>query len=252
MNSLVFDEVAESYDRARPSYPDALIDDLIQMAAVSSQSRILEVGAGTGQATRSFARRGLCLVCLEPGVRLAAIARGNLSVFPRVSLINTSFESWSVEPDAFDLVVSAQAFHWVEPEVRFAKAHAALKRGGALAILTNVPSRGQSELDRDIDACYERFAPSHQSMGAQRRTQLEPQFGSCGLFQVLPVREYLWASSYSSGEYVELIRTYSDHHLLPEIEREALFEGIRQVIESRGGRLGLQYESRLLVGKRAV
>lgn len=252
MNGLVFDEVAELYDRARPAYPDALIDAIIELAATDSSSRVLEVGCGTGQATRSFARRGLALLSLEPGPRLVALARANLCDFPRVRLLQSSFESWSLEPAAFDLVFSAQALQWVDPELRFVKAHAALKPGGLLAIFANIPRRGRSELDLAIDTCYATFAPSHRSLGAEKRGALEPQLSGCDLFQVLPAREYPWATSYTADAYVDLLRTYSDHHLLPDDERTALLAGISAAIEAHGGRLGIEYEARLLLGRRAV
>ncbi len=49
---LAFGSVAELYDRARPSYPEALVDDVIAFAGVMPPTRLLEVGAGTGKATR--------------------------------------------------------------------------------------------------------------------------------------------------------------------------------------------------------
>jgi len=251
VKGLVFDDVAELYDRVRPAYPDELIDTVIELAAVDSGSRILEVGAGTGQATRGFARRGLALLALEPGPRLVGIARTHLAGFPRVRFLESSFESWPLEPAAFDLVFSAQALQWVDPEVRLAKAHAALKPGGLLAIFANIPHRGGSELDRAIDACYETFAPSHRSLGAERRTALEPQLSACGLFQVLQAREYRWATSYTPDAYLDLLRTYSDHLLLPDDERTALLAGISDAIRSHGGTLRIEYEARLLLGRRS-
>ncbi len=249
---LVFDEIADDYDRARPGYPDALIDDMLAFAAAGSESTILEVGVGTGQLTRGLARRGLSVIGLEPGVRLAALARANLSAFPRVSIIGASFESWSRGTQLFDLVVAAQSFHWVDLGTGLEKASTALRPGGVFAICANIPRRGQSDLDRAIDVCYQRLAPSHRSTGATQRGQLKPALSACGFFEVRPARQYRWTHSYSGDEYVDLLRTYSDHHLLPPTERAALLEGIRKVIESHGGSLELGYESRLVIGKRAV
>lgn len=252
MHRLVFDEVAELYDRARPAYPDRLVDDVIEITGTDPRSRVLEVGAGTGQATLSFARRGLSLLALEPGPRLAAVARAKLAGFPHVCLLESSFESWSLEHAAFDLVISAQALHWVDPEVRLVKAHSALKPGGWLAIFANIPQRGRSALDQTIDACYEKVAPSHRSAGAEKRARLEPQLAECGLFRVLPARQYHWAASYTADQYADLLRTYSDHHLLPDEERTALLAGISDAIASHGGTLGIEYEARLLLGRRST
>lgn len=51
----MFDEVPELYDRARPTYPDELFADLTAITGVNERSSVLEVGCGTGQATRSLA-----------------------------------------------------------------------------------------------------------------------------------------------------------------------------------------------------
>jgi len=78
----IFDEDAERYDRARPGYPDVLFDDLCELAQLDAGSRVLEIGCGTGQATRRFAQRGMAIVAVELGANLAAVTRRNLAAFP--------------------------------------------------------------------------------------------------------------------------------------------------------------------------
>ncbi|HWP32129.1 MAG TPA: class I SAM-dependent methyltransferase [Solirubrobacterales bacterium] len=245
-----FDEIANAYDLHRPTYPHQLFSDLVALTGIDDRSRALEVGTGPGKATRGLARRGISILGLEPGQKLAAVARTNLQSFSQVEIITTSFESWPPEREAFALVYSAQAFHWVAPEVRFVKAWEALRKGGWLAIFANVPRRGESELDRAIDACYQECAPSHRATGMERRDVMESQFLSCPLFQTLPVRRYDWSTAYSAEKYVALLGTYSDHQTLPEAERVALFGGISAAIKAHGGTLELGYETKLLLGMR--
>ncbi len=109
---FAFDEVGELYDRHRPRYPEALFEDLISLSGISPDGRILEIGCGTGQATVPLARRGFPVLCLEPGPRLARLAREKLASFPNVRVICETFEAWGIEAGAFSLIVSAQAFHW--------------------------------------------------------------------------------------------------------------------------------------------
>jgi SAM-dependent methyltransferase len=73
-----FDEAAGLYDRARPGYPAALFDDLVELTGIGPGSRVLEIGSGTGQATGPLAERGCRVVAVELGPRLAAVARRNL------------------------------------------------------------------------------------------------------------------------------------------------------------------------------
>src|SRR5215831_14247247 len=109
---LVFGRVAERYDRVRPSYPSALVDDVIALAA---GGRGLEVGAGTGKATLMFARRGIAVDAVEPSAEMASIARRRCADFPDVTISEVDFEDWDGDRHAYALVFSAQAWHWVAP-----------------------------------------------------------------------------------------------------------------------------------------
>lgn len=115
----VFGEVPELYDRARAGYSEALVDDVLGFVGDDgSQVRALEVGAGTGKATVPFALRGVEIVALEPSVAMATVAKRNCQRLPNVRIDVTTFEDWPLEPAAFILLFSAQAWHWVRREVR--------------------------------------------------------------------------------------------------------------------------------------
>jgi len=132
---LVFGDVAELYDRSRPSYPDALIDDVIAAAPLREGGRALEVGAGTGKATRLFARRGVPVLAIEPSPGMAAVARRNLASFADVEIIESDFERWDPAGERFALLYSAQAWHWIDSEVRFARADGPAARRPARRVL---------------------------------------------------------------------------------------------------------------------
>ena len=152
-----FDEAAELYDRARPGYPAALFDDLAALACIGPGCRVLELGCGTGQATVPLAERGCAIVCVELGAGMAAVARRKLARFPSVEVVVAPFEDWPLPPEPFDTVVSATAFHWLDPAVRVAKAADALRPGGALAtIATHHVAGGTADFFAEVQACYER------------------------------------------------------------------------------------------------
>jgi SAM-dependent methyltransferase len=130
-----FEELPEAYERARPLYPPQVFDDLVNLAALPEHARLLEVGPGTGQATRPLAKRGYEIVGIELGEGLAARARHKLADFPNAKIIQADFETWEPNGDRFDAIVAFTAFHWIDPETRYRKSAALLKAQGALAVI---------------------------------------------------------------------------------------------------------------------
>src|SRR6266542_3778182 len=117
-----FDEVAELYDQVRPDYPAQLFDDLVSLSGLPESGRVLEVGAGTGISTLPLAERGYRVVAVELGDDLAAVARKKLSRFRDVDVVVANFEDWELPTEPFDVVTSATAWHWIDPELRYKKA----------------------------------------------------------------------------------------------------------------------------------
>ena len=131
----VFDGIAAEYDRYRPAYPDELIDEACRVAGVGSGDRVLEVGCGSGQLTRSLADRGLRVTALEPGTNLISLARQNLEGAAEVAFVNARFEDAQLPRERFRAVFSASAFHWVDPAASWQRAADVLVPGGTLALV---------------------------------------------------------------------------------------------------------------------
>jgi ubiquinone/menaquinone biosynthesis C-methylase UbiE len=132
----VFDEVAAEYDRNRPLYPDELVDQACQVAGIGDGDRVLEIGCGSGQLTRSLVARGLHVTALEPGKNLIALARQNLEGAAAVEFMNARFEDASLPQEDFQAVFSASALHWVDPKVSWLKIADVLVPGGTLALIS--------------------------------------------------------------------------------------------------------------------
>lgn len=233
-----FDQRAERYDAMRPGYPAAAIDDVL---ARSGARRALEVGAGTGKATVLFGQRGLEIVALEPGARLAALLRERVRGLA-VEVRETTFEA--CELTGFDLVYAAQAFHWVDSAVRYAKAADALRPGGALAILTNENAAWEPALRKDLEAAYARWLgwpawdPMHVPNTEAKWTR---EIEASGRFGPVHVARFPWQVSHTSEQYIALIDTYSDHATQPDAKRLPLYDDIRAAIDRHGGRIELSY-----------
>jgi SAM-dependent methyltransferase len=130
----VFDEIAEDYDRHRPSYPDGLVDRACE--DIGPGATVLEIGCGTGQLTRSMLTRGLRVTALEPGRQLIARARERLTGVGDLQLVNARFEDALLPRADYSAVFSASAIHWADPDLSWRKAADALLDGGRLALIS--------------------------------------------------------------------------------------------------------------------
>ncbi len=132
----VFNEVAGEYDRHRPTYPDALIDQACEVAGIGPGASVLEIGCGTGQLTRSLLDRGLRVTAIEPGDQLIARARNRLQGAGEVQFVNARLEDASLPRAHYEAVFCASAFHWIDPDVSWRKAADALVDGGTLGLVS--------------------------------------------------------------------------------------------------------------------
>ncbi|HSZ13873.1 MAG TPA: class I SAM-dependent methyltransferase [Solirubrobacteraceae bacterium] len=130
----VFDKIAEDYDRHRPTYPNALVDQACE--GIHRAAAVLEIGCGTGQLTRSLLARGLRVTAVEPGQQLIARARDQLDGVGDAQFVNARLEDASLPRAHYSAVFSASAIHWVDPDVSWRKAADALVDGGTLALLS--------------------------------------------------------------------------------------------------------------------
>jgi len=252
---FVFDEVAELYAEHRPSYPAQLIDDLIAGARLGPGSRVLELGCGPGKASVLLAGRGYRLTCLEPGPRLAALARARLQTDPDANVLTTTFEQWPLQAAGFDLVFAAQSFHWIDPAVRFVKSAQALRAGATLAIFANRPERGETALDLEIDAAYTVLG---ETWGRRTGTVVNSvegftrAFEESGVFEPPRCHEYRWSQDYAAEQYVRLLQTQSDHALLTPDKREPVLAAIERAITEHGGVLHLSYATVLCYARAKI
>jgi SAM-dependent methyltransferase len=130
----VFDEVAEDYDRHRPTYPDVLVDRACE--GIEPGAAVLEIGCGTGQLTRSLLARGLRVTAVEPGRQLIVRARERLNGLGDVQFVNARLEDVSLPRVQYSAAFSASAIHWIDPDVSWRKAADALVDGGRLALIS--------------------------------------------------------------------------------------------------------------------
>jgi ubiquinone/menaquinone biosynthesis C-methylase UbiE len=131
---VLFDGVAQRYEASRPGYPAHVVEFVTTTAALGPGAAVLEIGCGTGQLTERLAHAGIGLTAIDIAPSMVAAARRRLAD-AEASFQVTSFEDLDAADASFDLVISAAAFHWIDPEVAFTKSARLLRPGGWLALL---------------------------------------------------------------------------------------------------------------------
>ncbi len=221
-----FGAAALVYDRVRPSYPVALVDDLL----AGWPTFVLDVGCGTGKVARLIAERGVAVLGVEIDERMAAVARAH-----GIDVEVGGFETWDAAGRIFDLIVSGQAWHWIDPDIGAARAVSLLRPGGLLAPFWNFSSVDPDVRAR-IDSAYARTESGITDRSVVRSggpATIPPavqRLRATGLFASVEHRRYPWDRDYTSAEWLDLIRTHSDHSTLPPDQLAALIDAVAQAI----------------------
>jgi len=234
-----FDASADCYESARPTYPEQLVDDLIELAGLEDGDRLLEIGCATGKATRPLLERGFSIECVEMGPQLASRARRNLTGFP-VKIYVAEFEEWDGEPEAFDLVYAATAWHWLDPTLRYERAHRLLRPDGHLAFWSALHAFpvGFDPIFAEIQEVYDAIGESHEAdewppPSPEQIPDETTEIEASGLFEDVQVRRYVWGARYTADEYIALLNTFSGHIAMERPKRERLYAEIRERIDRR-------------------
>lgn len=251
-----FDEDAEAYERSRPVAPEVVFDEALNLASLRSGSSVVEIGPGTGQATRRLADRGLEVVAIELGRHLAGRARKNLAQFSHVTVVTSSFEAWDPLGQRFDAVFACNSFHWVDPAVRFVKAAEVLSPGGHLVVLSTpwVIPEGADEFWWEVQDDWEAVGAQRIDPATKRPElilDLAPAVRASRLFEEPIITRHLFDVTFSADEYATNLSTQSAVKELPGTSQAELVERVRRRIEQRGGHVTAHLLATLTVATRA-
>jgi SAM-dependent methyltransferase len=233
---LSFDQAAEIYDEIRPSYPPLLFDYLF--SRLPPRPRVVEVGPGTGQATRDLLRRGAFVHAIEIGPAMAAKLRANFSS-ERLRVTVGDFERVDVPGRSMDAVFSATAYHWLSPAAQLDRPATILKPGGVMAIvdLNQVDSPDDAGFFAAVQPVYEHYDQGHRGPPAPPRDSVDPPIRQLlsldRRFTRLEVRSYDWNQTYTAAEYRMLMLSYSGTQMMEPAERAALLDDVEAFIRER-------------------
>ncbi len=254
-----FDAAAELYQQARPEYPEALYDTLVEAAGLQAGDRLLEIGCASGKATLPLARRGFRITCIEIGAALVAAARRALADFGDVEVVQGAFETWDPPADGrFDLVFAATAWHWIDPALRLEQAWRLLRPGGHLAFwsATHVFPEGGDPFFAELQEVYDEIGEGSEEDVIRPRPGELPdereELERGGLFDDVAVHHFDWEVVYDADGYLRLLETFSGHIAMQPWQRDRLYGEIRRRLAQRpDGRLRRHWGAVLHVARRA-
>ncbi|HTN24506.1 MAG TPA: class I SAM-dependent methyltransferase [Solirubrobacteraceae bacterium] len=229
----------ERYDRARPRYPDVLIERIV---AGAPGGDVLDVGVGTGIVARQFQAAGCRVLGVDPDARLAEFAQRS-----GVQVDVSTFEAWDAAGRRFDAVVSGESWHWVDPVAGAAKAAAVLRPGGRLAVFWNTGRpAGREEAFADV---YRRVLPESFAARLERRSLEQAHAAMCaraadgmratGAFDDPERWRFDWDRAYTREEWLDALQTAGD--AISEGQLAGLLEGVGDAIDAVGGSFTMNY-----------
>lgn len=226
---LRFGSAAERYERFRPGYPDALVDLLLADGPVVSA---LEVGAGTGKATRAVAARGIAVTAVEPDPQMVAVLARETHGLP-VTIVTSTFEA--VGPRSpVDLVYAAAAWHWTDPATRWSRAAGLLREGGTFASFGSPVDLVDPALAEAVSAVRRDVGPDDTlEVAGDAMTWPGTELRATPLFTDARQDDLSVTRTVDADDFVGLLSTISFYLLMPRPERDEVLARIRALLPER-------------------
>jgi hypothetical protein len=191
---------------------------------------------------------------VELGAGLAAFAARKLAGFENVEVVNADFETW--EPaDTFDAVVAFTSFHWIAPELRYAKPARLVREDGVLAVVETQHVRDENPFWLEVQEDYDAVVPSPNNAPSplpEEIGDLRDDIDASGFFRTVAVRKHVTEVVYTTDEYMDTLATYSPNIALDDETRGRLFARIRERVDRAGGRLVKPYLFVVNVARRVM
>lgn len=252
----IFDRDPRAYLGARPPYPSRVYEILAAECGLGPGCRVLEIGAGAGQATADLLEHGARVVAVEPGEGLAGVLAQRLGG-DRLRIVRSDFETASVPPGPYDLVVSATAFHWLDTAAALSRIAGMLTPGGALAVWWTVyadPAR-PTEFRSALDRLYRRYLPGERREGPPGPLRVESwshELRRGNWFGPVTVDLIRWTQRLTAESARRLWSSFPNVAELPPDQRAGFLDDLGALVERSSGavedpRVTAVYRTRPLV-----
>jgi SAM-dependent methyltransferase len=228
------------YERARPDYPDAAVDWIVEALALAPDAHVVDVGAGTGKFARQLAARGLRITGVEPIAEMRALFERTV---PGAEAVDGTAESMPLADEVADGVTAAQAFHWFDRERAPRELHRVLRPGAGVALIWNM----RDETKPLQQAYDETLRPYKGEDYPERGRQAQPLTDS-PLFGEVEEHEFAHSQVMDADGLVARTESVSFVAQLPEGERAELLDRVRAL--APGGTFEFPYVTKVFTCRR--
>ncbi len=221
-----FDQGAEVYEQARPSYPPDAVAWLVEHLRIGPGARVIDLAAGTGKLTRLLTPTGATVVGDEP---VAGMRSGFVAMCPGVPLVASTAELLPFANGAIDAVTVAQAFHWFDAPVALDELARVLHPGGRLGLVWNARDRSNDLVDRlwSIMDRIEKRAPWR-----RHDEWSDSAFVEHAAFSALTEGTFRHEQRLTPEQVVDRFRSVSHIAVMPPGEQELALDEIRHVLDT--------------------
>ncbi|MBN2794658.1 MAG: class I SAM-dependent methyltransferase [Clostridia bacterium] len=238
-----FNTVVSLYDQWRPTYCEDLYHEIFKHVTLNTESHILEIGIGTGQATKPFLDLGCQVTAVELGKDLAEFTLKKYSNYTNLKIQLGLFQDFKEHDKTYDLIYSATAFHWIPEEIGYTKVFNLLKDDGVFARFANRPYKDKSNepLHQAIQGVYRKYTsggdlgPEFDLDQSKSLAMIAMKYG----FKKVSYYTYQRIRTFTPTGYIALLQTYSDVINMDEDQRQGFLEAIETAIMDHGGKINI-------------
>ena len=246
---LTYELIPEKFDAWRPRYCPELYEEVIRYANIGPNSRVLEIGPGTGQATEPFLRTGCEYHAIELSERFVEFMANKFAAYPNMHLHCGDFETYDFGEEKYDLVFSSATIQWIPEKIAFTRTFDLLKPGGVLAMfMTRTDERTPNAHFYDrIQKAYDDFFHPETPYTCRLDYDRVPAYG----FEDFHYTDWKNRTVYTADDYCQyLAATQINHITLKEPWRTQYFDAVRSAVADNGDRMILDDTYALYLARR--
>lgn len=229
----LFNKIAYQYEQWRMTYPPELYKEIFSSG--NEFGTVLEIGTGTGKATKIFLERGIDVTAIEPSAEMLNIACQKFSSFPNFHPLQISFENFFDNGcrQTFDLVFAASSFQWLKGDDRLKMISALIKKGGMFARFKTITIlQSNSSADKILDDLYRNYLPDFLPKDTAHTSFNEQIYHAAGFGQVIK-KNFFRPVHFRRDDYISFSNTYTEYLSLPKNIRNDFEAAIKSSISEK-------------------